>query len=120
MKCTEGALKESVKLCALRDRAPRAVVPHVPHALRAPVFYVPRALRASYPTCCGILRALCPTCSCALRVLVSYVFLRTSRLLCLVCSRAARAWCPTCTCAPRLSHASGFSSLTCSYASHVL
>ena len=109
MKCTEGALKESVKLCALRDRAPRAVVPHVP-----------RALRASYPTFCGILRALCPTCSCALRVLVSYVFLRTSRLLCLVCSRAARAWCPTCTCAPRLSHASGFSSLTCSYASHVL
>ena len=109
MKCTEGALKESVKLCALRARA-----------LRAPLFYVPRALRASYPTCCGILRASCPTCSCALRVLVSYVFLRTSRLLCLVCSRAARAWCPTCTCAPRLSHASGFSSLTCSYASHVL
>ena len=109
MKCTEGALKKSVKLCALRDRAPRAVVPHVP-----------RALRASYPTCCGILRASCPTCSCALRVLVSCVFLRTSRLLCLVCSRAAHAWCPTCTCAPRLSLASGFSSLTCSYASHVL
>ena len=103
---------ESAKLLALR-----ALLPHV----------------LQCPTCLACSRALCPTClvpyvlSCV-TFLVPYVFSCltcfayscTSSVLCLTCSRSARALNSMCSYAPRPSLTSGVSSLTCSYASHVL
>ena len=89
-------------------------------ALHALVSYVYRTLRALTLTCHVYLLWF-------LTFLVSYVFscptcltcYCTSRVLCLACSRAVRVSNSMCSCAPRLSLASGVSSLTCSYASHV-
>ena len=80
--------------------------------------------RASYLTCSRALCAFCLTCLVsyvprAKRALVSYVSYVLLYLTCLECSWAARGLNPTCSFAPRLSLASGASSLTCSYASHV-
>ena len=99
--------------CSRASRASslRALVPYVLSCLTCLVPYVPCPWRA-----------LCLTC------LVPYVFSChtyliyscTSRVLCLACSRAANALNSACCCAPRPSLPSVVSSLTCSYAFHVL
>ena len=105
----------------------------LPYVLLCPTFS--RASRARCTSCATSSRASCLTCSrafCAFcltclvsyvprakRALVSYVSYVLLYLTCLECSWAARGLNPTCSFAPRLSLASGASSLTCSYASHV-
>ena len=80
-------------------------------ALCTLVPYVLRALCASGFTCLVPHVLSCLTC---------LTYFCTLRVLCLACSRAARASNSTCSCVPRPSLPSGISSLTCSYASHVL
>ena len=100
----------------------------VPYVLSCPTWFVPYVLLCCkclvpYMILCltyPCLTFLLPYVPCAKRTLVSYLSkcFCTSRVLCLACSRAAS----NCrgSFAPRPSLASGVSSLTCSYASHVL
>ena len=91
--------KECAKL-----RAQRAIVPHVPRALRAPV---PRAIHALLLEVLRDLRAFVSYVPRALRALVPHGSF----------SRDARASCRACSFVPHPSLASGISGLT--YASHV-
>lgn len=133
---------ESFKLRVLLDLvfyvslARHAIVPHVPHVLHALVLYVPCALYALAHYVPGALHVLLPhvpralrvlyhTCSCvscALCVLVSHEFYVNLCLTCLVHCVSSSSSClelfNPCTVRPSL--ASGFSSLTCSYASQDL
>ena len=69
MKCTEGALKESVKLCALRDRASRASCLTCSRILRASCLTCLLPYMLWYPTCLVSYVLLCLTCPRVLRVL---------------------------------------------------
>ena len=92
--------------CFTSSRESRALVYYVPRTLRTFVLYVSRTLRALvqhvFRALCALLGTLVPN--------VSYV-LRFPVLLC--------ASCRTCSFAPHPTLASGVSSLTYSYASHV-
>ena len=87
-------------LAPLMPRVMRALMLDVPRALNALVLYVPSMLS-------------CLTC------IVLYVFF-TSRVLCLAYSRGARELCNACSFPFNSQLASGFSSLTYSYASYIL